>query len=124
MSDNPVSLTAGELLLAAIEERSPLAPTVDLRLERTYVSKKGAKPVVGYPCGHRSNLRSRYSMVASSLERVRSPSPDGSEKSFKTTHSSSKQSNVSGYSHYEKLRSQIYTMSTVNAQASESLSNV
>jgi hypothetical protein len=96
ISDNPVSLTAGELLLAAIEERSaqPL-PSVDLRLERTYVSSKGKKPVVGYPCGHRKNLRSRYSMIASTLERARSPSPDGSEKSVDSGHSSSKRTDIS-----------------------------
>jgi hypothetical protein len=113
MSDNPVSLTAGEFLLAAIEDRSEDCPSVDLRLERTYVSKTGEKPVVGYPCGHRRNLRPRYSMVAKSLGRARSPSPDGSEKSFDKAESeiskTSVNSNLSAYNH---LRNQFFRMAT------------
>jgi hypothetical protein len=111
MSDNPVSLTAGEMLLAAVEARPSLSPPLDLRLAGTYVTKQGKKPVVGYPCGHRTNLRPRYSFVASSLGRVRSPSPDGSEKSF-ATNSSSKKSDATAKSEskYSKLRSQLFMM--------------
>ena len=37
----------------------------------------------------------RYSMIASTLERARSPSPDGSEKSVDSGHSSSKRTDIS-----------------------------
>jgi hypothetical protein len=113
LSDNPVSLAAGELLLAAIEARPPQCPELDLRLERTFLTKLGKKPVVGYPCGHRTNLRPRYSMVATSLGRARSQSPDGSEKSFdRNSDTSAKKSEASSSSSskYNKLREKLFSM--------------